>query len=241
MTSSRRTTSGSATTRGTATSPARSGSGSPSTTRKTSGSCGSGVGLFEEATLALRATSGTAIDLTDAFADWLCGPDNASYAESYFESPELLDDAVLADFKQAVVDPDSLGADGAARPGQHGAGPVRGRVAVRVPEDLRSPPDGRGRTSGAGCWSSSPASTNKTTTDCSTRATAGTTTPSRSPPATWRPAHDEPRDLRERPAYPHAAQPGRRQSHERAVHPRNSRPCATNSRTSSATASTRRG
>ena len=53
-----------------------------------------------------RSTTGhkwTAIDLTDAFADWMCGPDNAAYAESYFESPDLLDDAVLADLKQSVV------------------------------------------------------------------------------------------------------------------------------------------
>lgn len=60
------------------------------------------LGLFEEATLH-SGHKWAAIDLTDAFATWLCGPDNASYAESYFESPELLDDAVLADLKQAVV------------------------------------------------------------------------------------------------------------------------------------------
>jgi hypothetical protein len=33
----------------------------------------------------------------------MCGPSNASYAESYFESPELLDDAVLAGLKRTVV------------------------------------------------------------------------------------------------------------------------------------------
>ncbi len=43
------------------------------------------------------------IDLTDSFADWMAGSSNASYAESYFESPELLDEAVLADFKQSVA------------------------------------------------------------------------------------------------------------------------------------------
>ena len=41
------------------------------------------------------------LDLTDAFANWLCSPENASFAEGYFESPELLDDG--ADFKNSVV------------------------------------------------------------------------------------------------------------------------------------------
>src|SRR3954452_22878574 len=60
------------------------------------------LGLFEEATLH-TGRKWLAIDLTNAFADWMCGPDNAGYAESYFESPELLDEAVLADFKHSVV------------------------------------------------------------------------------------------------------------------------------------------
>ncbi len=60
------------------------------------------LGLFEEAT-AQTGHKWTAIDLTDAFAKWMSSPDNAGFAESYFESPELLDEAVLADFKQSVV------------------------------------------------------------------------------------------------------------------------------------------
>lgn len=60
------------------------------------------LGLFEEATLH-TGHRWTALDLTHAFSEWMCGPDNAAYAESYFESPEHLDDAALADFKQAVV------------------------------------------------------------------------------------------------------------------------------------------
>jgi hypothetical protein len=44
-----------------------------------------------------------ALDLTDAFAAWMCGPDHADYAAGYFETPELLDDAVLADLKAAVI------------------------------------------------------------------------------------------------------------------------------------------
>src|SRR5208283_3690980 len=60
------------------------------------------LGLFEEATLH-SGHKWMAIDLTDAFANWMCGPDNANFAESYFESPELLDEAVLADMKQSVV------------------------------------------------------------------------------------------------------------------------------------------
>lgn len=60
------------------------------------------LGLFEEATLH-TGQKWAAIDLTDAFADWMCGSENARFAESYFESPELLDDAVLADMKSAVV------------------------------------------------------------------------------------------------------------------------------------------
>lgn len=59
------------------------------------------LGLFEEATVQSNRRW-KAVDLTDAFADWMCGPDNAGYADSYFESPELLDDAVLADLKREV-------------------------------------------------------------------------------------------------------------------------------------------
>jgi hypothetical protein len=60
------------------------------------------LGLFEESTLH-AGHKWTAIDLTDTFANWMCGPENANYAESYFESPELLDDAVLVGMKQSVV------------------------------------------------------------------------------------------------------------------------------------------
>jgi hypothetical protein len=60
------------------------------------------LGLFEEATVH-TGHRWAAIDLTDAFAAWMCGPDNADYAESYFESPELLDDAVLAGLKLSIV------------------------------------------------------------------------------------------------------------------------------------------
>lgn len=58
--------------------------------------------LFEEATHQ-TGHKWSAIDLTDAFANWMCGPDNASFAESYFETPELLDEAALADLKKSVV------------------------------------------------------------------------------------------------------------------------------------------
>jgi hypothetical protein len=60
------------------------------------------LGLFEEATQH-TGHKWIAVDLTDAFANWMCGPDNASFAESYFESPDLLDDAALADMKSSVV------------------------------------------------------------------------------------------------------------------------------------------
>lgn len=60
------------------------------------------LGLFEEATHR-AGRRWAAVDLTDAFADWMCGPENAEYAESYFESPELLDEAVLAGFKKCIV------------------------------------------------------------------------------------------------------------------------------------------
>src|SRR3954454_19529859 len=60
------------------------------------------LGLFEEAT---RATGHRwhRCDLTDAFADWLYQPDNVGFAESYFESPELLDDGPLGEFQGAVA------------------------------------------------------------------------------------------------------------------------------------------
>ena len=60
------------------------------------------VGLFEEATSA-TGHRWHRIDLTDAFAHWLCRPDNLGYAGSYFESPELLDDGPLAEFQDAVA------------------------------------------------------------------------------------------------------------------------------------------
>jgi Domain of unknown function (DUF1788) len=60
------------------------------------------LGLFAEATHH-AGRKWAAIDLTDAFADWICGPDNVDYTESYFESPDSLDGAVLADMMQAVV------------------------------------------------------------------------------------------------------------------------------------------
>jgi hypothetical protein len=60
------------------------------------------LGLFEEATHH-TGRKWKAVDLTDAFADWMCGPDNGNYAESYFESPESLDNAVMADMMASVV------------------------------------------------------------------------------------------------------------------------------------------
>lgn len=60
------------------------------------------LGLFEEATLH-TGHKWVAIDLTDDFANWMCGPENKSFAESYFESPELLDEAALFDMKQVIV------------------------------------------------------------------------------------------------------------------------------------------
>jgi hypothetical protein len=60
------------------------------------------LGLYEEATHQARH-KWCLVDLTDAFAEWMCSPENASFADGYFESPDLLDDGVLADFRQSVV------------------------------------------------------------------------------------------------------------------------------------------
>jgi len=60
------------------------------------------LGLFEEATHH-SSHKWKSIDLTDAFANWMCGPDNSDYAESYFESPDSLDNAKLGEFMQSVV------------------------------------------------------------------------------------------------------------------------------------------
>jgi hypothetical protein len=60
------------------------------------------IGLFEEAT----HQSGhrwQAIDLTDAFPEWLCSPPYSEYAGSYFESPTRLGKAPLAAFKLYVA------------------------------------------------------------------------------------------------------------------------------------------
>ena len=58
--------------------------------------------IFEQATHH-AGHKWVAVDLTDAFAEWMCDPANASYAESYFESPDSLDNAVLADMMESVV------------------------------------------------------------------------------------------------------------------------------------------
>jgi len=61
------------------------------------------LGLFEEATHH-AGHKWVALDLTDVFANWMCGPDNGDYAESYFESPDSLDNAKLGEFMQSVVE-----------------------------------------------------------------------------------------------------------------------------------------
>jgi hypothetical protein len=45
-----------------------------------------------------------AVDLTDAFANWLCSPPYSDYAESYFDTPSRLGAAPLAAFKKSVGD-----------------------------------------------------------------------------------------------------------------------------------------
>ena len=60
------------------------------------------LGLFEEATNQARH-KWFLVDLTDAFAEWMSSPENAFFSGGYFESPDLLDDGVLADFRQSVV------------------------------------------------------------------------------------------------------------------------------------------
>ena len=59
------------------------------------------LGLFEEATHH-TGRKWKHIDLTESFADWLCSPENSGYSESYFESPDLLDAAVLSDMQCSV-------------------------------------------------------------------------------------------------------------------------------------------
>src|SRR6266478_3002801 len=61
------------------------------------------LGLFEEATHQ-TGHSWSRLDLTDAFANWLCSPPYSDYAESYFESPGRLGAAPLAAFRRAVAD-----------------------------------------------------------------------------------------------------------------------------------------
>ncbi|SRR5579875_512660 len=60
------------------------------------------IGLFAEATHA-AGHRWHHCDVTDAFADWLSSPPYSGYAESYFESPELLDDGPLAEFRESVA------------------------------------------------------------------------------------------------------------------------------------------
>ncbi len=60
------------------------------------------LGLFEEATHQV-GRRWAMIDFTETFAEWMCGPEHGDFAASYFESPELLDDAALAGFKDLVA------------------------------------------------------------------------------------------------------------------------------------------
>jgi hypothetical protein len=61
------------------------------------------LGLFEEATLA-TGQCWRHLDLTDAFANWLCSPPYDGFAESYFAAPTKLPQSALAHFKQTVAD-----------------------------------------------------------------------------------------------------------------------------------------
>ena len=61
------------------------------------------LGLFEETTRAL-GYSWHHLDLTDAFAHWLCSPPYADFAESYFAAPSKLPQSALAHFKKAVAE-----------------------------------------------------------------------------------------------------------------------------------------
>ena len=60
------------------------------------------MGLFEEATLQ-TGHHWNRVDLTNAFADWLCSPPYSDYAASYFESPSRLGAGPLADFRKTVA------------------------------------------------------------------------------------------------------------------------------------------
>ena len=60
------------------------------------------LGIFKEAT---EQTSHHwhAVDFTNAFADWLCSPPYADFAESYFESPSRFGIAQQAALKKTVA------------------------------------------------------------------------------------------------------------------------------------------
>lgn len=60
------------------------------------------LGLFEEATHQ-TGRKWKSIDLTDAFANWMCGPKTASFSAQFFKSPNLLDEGTLQPFKDAIV------------------------------------------------------------------------------------------------------------------------------------------
>jgi hypothetical protein len=60
------------------------------------------LGLFEEATVN-TGHKWKAIDLTDAFANWMFSPQTASVSEQFFKSPKLLDDGTLGRFNASIV------------------------------------------------------------------------------------------------------------------------------------------
>src|SRR5436189_5584559 len=59
------------------------------------------LGLFEEATHH-TGHKWVAIDLTDAFANWVCVPENSSCAVRYFDVAGFLAASVIAERNQAV-------------------------------------------------------------------------------------------------------------------------------------------
>ncbi len=100
------------------------------------------IGLFEEAT----HQSGhrwQAVDLTNAFPDWLCSPPYSDYASSYFESPTRLGKAPLAAFKQFVAQRINQVLDASPSPEETVVAVYGVGLAIRVRAGLRGDPSGR--------------------------------------------------------------------------------------------------
>ena len=102
------------------------------------------LGIFKEAT-EQTGHHWHAVDFTNAFADWLCSPPYADFAESYFESPTRFGIAPMAAFKKTVAAQLTQTLQTVHARRRHGGRRLRRGFAVWFPPHFRNPAPVRNR------------------------------------------------------------------------------------------------